>query len=144
MRQAPDPADLTFTDDGRGHHRPLTAAELHRVLPDAELVPIRRTSSVVTTPSGDAVAMVLQTDLRSPLAAGLVRLVDGRLPSSPCEVTVDSGLRSLGVGIGDELKARGATASCPLRVVGIADSTTYRDGPPFVAGAVGITRYRDT
>ncbi len=94
----------------------------------------RREGSVrVTTDEGVASAEGTEIDLGDPLAEGLFRLTEGRLPQERGEVVVNAALADRGPGVGETLSLlNGPTVT----VVGIAESTSYWNRP-VVAGPLG-------
>jgi putative ABC transport system permease protein len=94
----------------------------------------------VRTDKGIGYAEASETDLRDPLARGMYTLVDGELPSEPGQVVITPGLADRGFVVGDRLElVEGST----LEVVGIVDSTTYRDVSMLVGlpGSLGLPRH---
>jgi putative ABC transport system permease protein len=137
-RQGPDP------DHGEGYTvgnkqlaHAATPADIEDVLGHRELLPVTDGQTVVDSASGKALAQATEVDLADPLAAGLFRLGSGRWPRTTGEVVVNAYLADRGPALGDTVvvtHADGTTAR--LRVVGIAESATYRSAP-VVAGPPG-------
>lgn len=94
-------------------------------------------SAQIRTDSGEAEIMVEEVDLRSPLAEGLHRVVEGRAPETTTEVVVTAALAERGPGIGEQLEAETKTPDGPvgvsLDVVGVIRHGTYRDTAVAVA-----------
>ncbi|WP_436700740.1 FtsX-like permease family protein [Nocardioides sp. BYT-33-1] len=121
-----------------------TAAEVQQVLgADRPLLPIAREYLSYATDRGVGDVVVTQTDLADPLARGLFRLEDGRLPRATDEVVVNPALVRRGPGLGETLTAlrRGSDGETrtELRIVGIVESATTRDEAvaAVLPGAVG-------
>ncbi len=103
---------------------------LGRDVPAAE----RRDGAVrVDTDRGVLNVEATELDLASPLVDGLFRLIDGRWPSAPSEVTINHALAEKGFGTGSELTLHDGPT---LTVVGTAESTTSR-GYPLALGQLG-------
>ncbi|TCJ28275.1 FtsX-like permease family protein [Nocardioides jejuensis] len=99
----------------------------------------------VTTDDGAARVDAVETDLRSPLATGTYRLIDGRLPRVATEVVVNGHLADAGPGLGEKLAVRDGHT---LDVVGVVEDGSSKSGvrawslpggliaDPHAAGAV--------
>ena len=137
-QQGPDPehgAGYLVGDKQLPH--PPTPADIEAVLGHRELLPLADGQTVVDTARGKTPAQASELDLADPLAAGLFRLESGRWPRTTGEVVVNEYLAGRGPALGDALvvtHSDGSTAR--LRVVGIAESATYRS-TPVVAGLPG-------
>ncbi|MCZ4499261.1 MAG: transporter permease [Marmoricola sp.] len=94
----------------------------------------------VETRKGRTGVFGTEIDLRDPLARGLFRLTSGRLPVNDREVVINRALRNRIAG--DTITLRGdpdgkePDAQVARRVVGIAESTSYRS-TELVAGPAG-------
>lgn len=126
---------------GEGTRKPATLDEVLAVAgADRPAVPLLRESRTFRTDAGVADMEVLTTDLDSPLAAGLVRPVEGTFPPGPGEVVVNRAAADRGPGLGETLTVLHKTADgeqeVELEVVGIAESAVSR-GYPFAAGQPG-------
>jgi putative ABC transport system permease protein len=136
VQQAFDPEDgLSWTSESDAPAR--TLADVRRVLGrDARGIERHEGSVRFTTGKGIGDAEVTEVDLRDPLADGLFELTTGRLPAAQDEVVVNADLVARGPGPGDDLElADGSTR----RIVGIAESTSYR-GHPIAVGPPGAFR----
>ncbi|MFE7228909.1 FtsX-like permease family protein [Nocardioides sp. NPDC057577] len=112
---------------------PLDAAGVKAVIGDRPLLAAEDRTFDVRTDKGVTWAGGLQTDLNDPLAAGLTRLTEGRLPAGPDEVVVNSNLAFRGPGVGEELLIPNGDVDETRKVVGIVESSDVRNDP-FVAG----------
>lgn len=112
---------------------PLDAAGVKAVIGDRPLLAAEDRTFDVRTDKGVTWASGLQTDLNDPLATGLVRLTEGRLPQGPDEVVVNSNLAFRGPGVGEELLIPHGDIDETRKVVGIVESATVRNDP-FIAG----------
>ena len=112
-----------------------TEQQLSGLLGGARLLPVRTQQPLVATAHGQAPVSVLETDLRDPIASGLVRLTSGRLPSAPDEVVVNQALLDRGYAVGDRLDVVAQRATDPS-IVGVAESLTTRTFP-YAAGPIG-------
>ena len=99
----------------------------------SQSVPLREGQVRFDTDRGREDAQVLVTDLADPLAAGLVDLTAGRLPTSPDEVVVSPTLADRGPGVGEDLVLASGAA---LSIVGEAESAAIA-GRPFAAALPG-------
>lgn len=134
VAQEADPDDGSSYGGGRRTHT-ATIQDVQRVLgtPEAPGVPLVTGEVRFATDEGIGRAEVIETDLTDPLTAGIVELTEGRWPAAGDEVVVNADLAARGPGLGEELEVVGAE---PLRIVGIAESTSY-SGNPYAAGPVG-------
>ncbi|SDK04417.1 putative ABC transport system permease protein [Nocardioides sp. YR527] len=112
---------------------PLDAAGVKAVIGDRPMLATGDRTFDVRTDKGVTWASGLQTDLTDPLAAGLTRLTEGRLPEGPDEVVVNSNLAFRGPGVGEELLIPNGDVDETRKVVGIVESSEVRNDP-FVAG----------
>ena len=126
-----------------------TLVDVRRVL-GAEVPAIeqRQGSLRVTTEKGVGNAEYLETDLADPLAAGLVELTSGRLPSGADEVVINAALAAKGYRVGDRLglvddASGGVEAGASPRIVGLAESANIRSYP-FVAGPIASIEQQPT
>ncbi|OIJ26501.1 FtsX-like permease family protein [Nocardioides luteus] len=133
VRQGIDPDQASQWLDETGTE-PLDAAGLRAVVGDRPVLSVDDYGLDVRTDKGVAWASGLRTDLTDPLAAGLTRLTDGRLPQGPDEVVVNAALAARGPGLGKELRFRNGGSEEARKVVGIVESASVRN-EPFVAGA---------
>ncbi|MFE6511712.1 FtsX-like permease family protein [Nocardioides sp. NPDC057767] len=133
VRQGIDPDQASQWLDETGTE-PLDAAGLRAVVGDRPVLSIDDYGLDVRTDKGVAWASGLRTDLSDPLAAGLTRLTDGRLPQGPDEVVVNAALAARGPGLGKELRIPNGGSEEVRKVVGIVESASVRN-EPFVAGA---------
>ncbi|GGR43044.1 putative ABC transport system permease protein [Nocardioides luteus] len=141
VRQGIDPDNASeWIDDPEGDL--LDAAGVRSIIGDRPMLSMTDRTFDVRTDKGVSWVRGLQTDLSDPLAAGLARLTDGRLPKGDDEVVVNSALALRGPGIGEELLIPRGETDEVLEVVGIVESTTVRDDP-FVAGPALPTDYPD-
>ncbi|WGX97000.1 ABC transporter permease [Nocardioides sp. L-11A] len=122
-----------------------TAAEVQQVLGAGRpLLPIDREYLSYATDRGVGDVVVTQTDLADPLARGLFRLEDGRLPRTTGEVVVNPALVRRGPALGETLTALRRSADgetrTELRIVGIVESATTRDDAvaAVLPGAIGM------
>ncbi len=138
--QAPDP-DLSGTSLRGEAAVPTTLATASEALGrPVRGVRWREGSIRVNTGNGVTSATATETDLSEPLAEGLFRLVEGRLPEQGNEVVVNSALAERGADIGETLDVAGDAA--PM-IVGIAESTTYR-AHPIAAGPLDSFGFPDS
>lgn len=132
VRQGIDPDKgaewLAETGDG-----PLDTAGLRAVVGDRPVLAAHDYGFDVRTDKGVTWASGLRTDLSDPLAAGLTRLTEGRLPQGTGEVVVNEALAERGPGLGEELRIPGAGSEEVREIVGIVESASVRN-EPFVAG----------
>jgi len=133
--QGADPDRLNLVVGGRRHGAPPSPAGLSAALGGARLVPEREGEVDLRTDHGVGYAEALEVDLRDPLAAGLVRLTSGSLPTGPGEVVVNQAVLDQGYAVGDRLRLVGNDPPAPV-VVGVAESATVRTYPA-VAGPIG-------
>lgn len=107
------------------------------VLGDRPATPVRQAWVTVGTDAGRVDALVTEVDAAAPLADGLFRLTDGRLPSGPGEVAVNAHLAERGPGPGEQLvvpAGRGSDgAERTLEVVGLVESAEHRSTPVALA-----------
>ena len=132
VEQAFDPDDGSgWSSEGTAER--ATPTDVRRALGrDVRLVERNEGSVLVETDKGRTDAMATEVDLTDPLSSGLFDLTEGRWPRSSDEVVVNADLASRGPGLGDDVELEGDVR----RVVGIAESTTYRSHPS-IAGPVG-------
>ncbi|TQL70783.1 putative ABC transport system permease protein [Nocardioides albertanoniae] len=138
VRQGIDPEKAASWLEPDSADKPLDEAGLRAAVGDRPVLEADDYGLDVRTDKGATGATGLRTDLTDPLAAGLVRLTDGRLPQASDEVVVNAALAARGPSIGDELEIRTGESREVRKVVGIAESTTVRNDA-FVAGA-GLPR----
>ncbi|MFJ2759099.1 FtsX-like permease family protein [Nocardioides sp. NPDC087217] len=112
---------------------PLDAAGVKAIIGDRPLLVAEERTFDVRTDKGVTWASGLETDLNDPLAAGLARLTEGRLPQGPDEVVVNSNLAFRGPGVGEELLIPNGNIDETRKVVGIVESANVRNDP-FIAG----------
>ncbi|MET3960753.1 putative ABC transport system permease protein [Marmoricola sp. OAE513] len=94
----------------------------------------------VKTDKGVTSASATTIDVSDPLARGLFRLTDGRWPKARDEVVVNRALADRGPGLGEDVEiGKGEFDGGDVdpefvtrKVVGIAESTSYRDNPQVV------------
>ncbi|NUT53028.1 MAG: FtsX-like permease family protein [Saccharothrix sp.] len=132
VRQEPD--DLAaFPDDGTsprvGH--PTSDQVLELLPPGTRLVPDQGADLAVRTSTGVGTLNARLLDYADPLAAGILRQVSGRPPSSDDEValTARAGSR-IGADVGDHV--RSADGSRTFRVVGTVEDPTRLDAETIV------------
>ena len=131
--QAFDPDD-GMTWDSESDRPTPGVADVRRALGrDVRTVERFEGSVVVSTDRGRTDAMATEVDLADPLASGLYDLTAGRWPRTADEVVVNADLASRGPGLGEEVELASGDVR---RVVGIAESSTYRSSPS-IAGPVG-------
>ncbi|MER7558538.1 ABC transporter permease [Nocardioides sp. NPDC126508] len=133
VRQGIDPDRTSRWLDETGTE-PLDAAGLRAAVGDRPVLSVDDYGLDVRTDKGVAWASGLRTDLSDPLAAGLTRLTDGRLPQGSDEVVVNAALAARGPGLGQELRFPNGGSEEVRKVVGIVESASVRN-EPFVAGA---------
>ncbi|WP_193604943.1 ABC transporter permease [Nocardioides dongkuii] len=137
--QAPDPELYSGWSDAADTI--ATAEQVAGVLGDARLVEWRASTVGVATEAGRADVEVLEVDLRDPVADGLARLDEGRLPRTSDEVVVNAALAAKGYAVGDRLDLTGPEQDDPDDsadpvVVGVAESAEAR-GYPVAMGPLG-------
>jgi putative ABC transport system permease protein len=88
-----------------------------------------QSSGEMVTDKGLGYVEIEMIDLRDPLAEGIFKLDSGRPPAADDEIAINTFLAERGFELGDELelKNRGTYS-----VVGIGESTAYRDSPRLV------------
>ena len=136
--QQPDPED-GVSSVGADGSEPLPSAgmpsaeEVSNELGGARLLEIRTGGSEVPTDKGQAIVMVTEVDLGDPMTQGLFDLTSGRVPRTADEVVVNQALLDKGYAVGQTLEAsaEGEATGGELErtIVGVAESTTYRDAP---------------
>lgn len=126
----PDKAAEWLEETGDG---PLDSAGLRAVVGDRPVLAAHDYGLDVRTDKGVTWASGLRTDLSDPLAAGLTRLTEGRLPQGTGEVVVNEALAERGPGLGEKLRIPGAGSEEVREIVGIVESASVRN-EPFVAG----------
>ncbi|MEU0315908.1 FtsX-like permease family protein [Nocardioides sp. NPDC006273] len=126
----PDKAAEWLGETGDG---PLDSAGLQAVVEDRPVLAAHDYGFDVRTDKGVTWASGLRTDLSDPLAAGLTRLSEGRLPQGTGEVVVNEALADRGPGLGEELRIPGPGSEEVREIVGIVESASVRN-EPFVAG----------
>ncbi|VXB94676.1 FtsX-like permease family protein [Nocardioides sp. AX2bis] len=131
--QTADPDEASQWSGGGAPDRAAVAAVLGLEDLDAQSVPLREGSVRFETDRGRDDAQVLVTDLGDPLTDGLVRLTEGRLPTSTDEVVVNARVDARGPGVGEDLVLASGDA---LRIVGEAESAAIV-GRPFAAALPG-------
>ena len=132
VRQGIDPDEASeWLDESDAD--PLDEAGVKAVIGDRPLLAATDRTFDVRTDKGVTWVDGLQTDLSDPLAAGLARLTEGRLPQGPDEVVVNSALALRGPGVGEELLIPNGETDEVRKVVGIVESSTVRNDP-FIAG----------
>jgi putative ABC transport system permease protein len=135
-QQRPDP-DAGYLVGGKRLAHPATMADVADILGHRTMLPVADGQTVVDTDHGKTPAQASELDLADPLAAGLFRLDAGHWPRTTGEAVVNAYLAGRGPALGDAVVVThtdGTTAT--LRVVGIAESVTYRS-TPVVAGLPG-------
>jgi putative ABC transport system permease protein len=132
VRQGIDPDNAAEWLEESGAD-PLDAAGVKAIIGDRPMLAATDRNFDVRTDKGITWVSGLQTDLNDPLAAGLARLTEGRLPQGPDEVVVNSALALRGPGIGEELQIPNGDIDEARKVVGIVESSTVRN-TAFVAG----------
>jgi putative ABC transport system permease protein len=116
--------------------RPRPAAEVAGLLgPGTRLLPLNEGSVEFRTPAGYEQVDADEVDLRDPLAAGLYRLLEGRLPASPQEVVITAGTREMGARLGATLEV--TRQDRPVRVVGVVEHP-HRVDHPQIVGYPGV------
>ena len=133
VRQGIDPDRTSQWLDETGTE-PLDAAGLRAAVGDRPVLSVDDYGLDLRTDKGVAWASGLRTDLSDPLATGLTRLTDGRLPQGSDEVVVNAALAARGPGLGKELRFPNGGSEEVRKVVGIVESASVRN-EPFVAGA---------
>lgn len=139
--QGADPDDASGSTGAGGRGRPPGPDEIRGVLgDDVRLLQWGEDAREVSTDKGILDVEVAALDLRDPLAEGIFRVESGTLPGADDEVVVNTDLAGRGFAIGDPIEVAGAGT---FTVVGIGESTSYRDYPrlvgpsPELAGADG-------
>ncbi len=143
VQQLPDP-DSGSMSAGTEATVPPTPDTVRRSLGrPVRGVEVRRGSVRVSTDKGVASPEGTEIDLRDPLAQGLFRLTEGRLPRAPGEVVVNAALAARGPSIGAEVTV---AETANVTVVGIAESTVHRDFPIIAGplGSLGLSTERNT
>jgi len=84
--------------------------------PGARVLPLLDGATDLRTPRGYSWVGVREVDLRDPATAGMLTLLEGRLPASHEEVAVSEGLRDRGYRIGGTIRL--TRADTPKRIVG--------------------------
>ncbi len=133
VRQGIDPENAAEWLEPEPGGEPLNEAGLRAAVGDRPVLEADEYGLDVRTDKGATWVTGLRVDLDDPLAAGLTRLTDGRLPKSTDEVVVNSVLSDRGPGIGEELRIPDGSSDEIRKVVGIVESTTVRNDP-FLAG----------
>ncbi|WP_328527852.1 FtsX-like permease family protein [Nocardioides sp. NBC_00368] len=132
VRQGIDPENASeWLEDSDAD--PLDAAGVKAVIGERPMLEVMDRTFDVRTDKGVTWVSGLETDLNDPLAAGLTRLTEGRLPQGPDEVVVNSTLAFRGPGIGEELQIPNGDLDEVRKVVGVVESSTVRNDA-FVAG----------
>jgi putative ABC transport system permease protein len=128
--QGADP-DRSLAMSGGGRQEPIELGDVERTLGgDVRALELVEAEKRVETDGGVSVAGVRLVDLADPLAKGLFRLDDGRLPQVAGETVVNHALADRGPGLGETLTMADGTE---LEVVGVGDHTAYRSFPHLVA-----------
>ncbi|NUW34928.1 ABC transporter permease [Nonomuraea sp. SMC257] len=97
-----------------------TTDKLRAFLGGARLVPFRDTNVEARLADGYERMLLLEGDLRDPLARGIRRLTEGRFAATRDEIVVAPALADAGVRVGDTLKV--TRWDRPRKVVGIAEN----------------------
>ncbi|MFE6648417.1 FtsX-like permease family protein [Nocardioides sp. NPDC057772] len=132
VRQGIDPENASEWLEDSGAE-PLDAVGVKAVIGERPMLEVMDRTFDVRTDKGVTWASGLETDLDDPLAAGLTRLTEGRLPQDSDEVVVNSTLALRGPGIGEELQIPNGDLDEVRKVVGVVESATVRNDA-FVAG----------
>ena len=131
VAQAFDP-DVRSSGDGTpDRHRHESGPERIRSVlgPGARAIPMVSGTVSVETDRGAVYADTTRLDLTDPLAHGIFDVTSGREPHAPDEVVVNSALADHGFGLGDRIEVQGTGS---FTVVGVGESTSYRDYPVVV------------
>jgi len=135
--QAADPERGASMAQGRRDPEfgPGTLAEV--LGPDVRAVEQREGQKRVQTDSGVTPAGIMLLDAADPLADGMVRLDEGRLPAAVDEAFVNHALADRGPGLGETLTLVDGTE---LEIVGVGEDMSYRDFPHVQAlpGAIAL------
>ncbi len=134
--QSPDPDQMSGWTT-RPRARPRSLDDVQEALGrEVDAVEIVRGGRQVTTDAGRTYAELYETDLTSPLTAGMFRLVEGRVPAEVGEAAVNRELAGRGpYQVGDELQlANGSSAT----VVGIVENAVLRSSAIAVAPPGGL------
>ncbi|GAT67550.1 ABC transporter permease [Planomonospora sphaerica] len=116
--------------------RPRSAAEVAGLLePGTRLLPLNEGDVELRTPEGYEQVNAGEVDLRDPLAAGLYRLLEGRLPASSEEVVITAGMRERGARLGATLAV--TRQDRPVRIVGVVEHPHWTDQAEIV-GLPGV------
>ncbi|MEV7430750.1 ABC transporter permease [Nocardioides sp. NPDC092400] len=140
--QTPDPDDaMSWSTGGPGTPTP-GITDLERALGrDLTALAWRRAAALITTERGVLDADASQVDLTDPLAAGLFRLEDGRLPQADDEVVANRALARRGFGVGAEVELLDGAR---FEVVGVGESTSERSRPLVVGSGAALVGRRAT
>ncbi|MBC9732513.1 FtsX-like permease family protein [Nocardioides marmotae] len=138
--QAPDPDDAAgWSTGGRGAPTPGVAEMEQALGRDVPALPWRQARLAVTTERGVLDAEASEVDLADPLAEGLFRLEDGRLPRAADEVVVNRALAERGFGLGEQVELADGGR---FEVVGLGESTSWRTSPVLVGPGPGLVGSR--
>ncbi|MCR6033014.1 FtsX-like permease family protein [Nocardioides sp. zg-579] len=138
--QAPDPDDVaSWSTGGRGAPTPGVAEMEQALGRDVPALPWRQARLAVTTERGVLDAEASEVDLADPLAEGLFRLEDGRLPRAADEVVVNRALAERGFGLGEQVELADGGR---FEVVGLGESTSWRTSPVLVGPGPGLVGSR--
>ena len=147
VQQSFDPDDASGGDGTPGRHLdPSGLARVRSVLgDDVTGIRVTRGSVSVDTDRGAVSAETMRVELTDPLADGLFDVTAGREPEAADEVVVNSALAERGFALGDRLEVQGSDVrgadvrgGGTFTVVGIGESTTYRDYPVLVGSSADL------
>ncbi|WP_114423809.1 FtsX-like permease family protein [Nocardioides houyundeii] len=125
-----DPDTGSAMSEG-SHARGLTEAGMAEVLGrEVRAIPWRQRQLSIRDGDRSTSAIVSSLDLADPLAEGLARLEEGRLPASPREALVNPAFVDRGVALGDTLTLADGTT---LQVVGIGEDAAQKGLPALFA-----------
>lgn len=88
-----------------------------------------QSSGEMVTDKGLGSVEIEMIDLRDPLAKGIFEIDSGRPPAADDEIAINTFLAERGFAIGDELQLQNRGT---YSVVGVGESTSYRDSPRLV------------
>jgi len=138
VAQSFDPDVSSFGDGRPVRHQDLSGpGRIRSVLgPGARAIPMTTGTVSVDTDRGAVYAGTTQLDLADPLATGIFDVTSGRAPHAPDEVVVNNALADHGFAPGGRIKVQGVGS---FTVVGIGESTSYRDYPVLVGTSPDLT-----
>lgn len=137
-----DPADGWMGTGSEDAASPKDVPEIEAILgEDRPAIEVEQRPMRFETEKGYGDVDLTLVDLDDPLAEGLFRLVDGRMPKTADEVAVTAETVARGPHLGEDLVVRSADGDdvvTSLRVVGVVEHGRYRTLPRAVAlpGAV--------